>query len=132
MRIAYLEMQNYDLHPSQFQVIHTLERAGKSKQTDLARKAGVSSASIGTSVRRLEKIGLVRRTSDDADLRATYVELTDKGNKYARAAERYMAQLGEVKYGGMAATDIAQYKACLMKIRDNLEHYYSQLEGDKE
>jgi DNA-binding MarR family transcriptional regulator len=132
MKLIYRAMQHYDIHPTQFEVLRILEKAGKSNQTDIARLARVSNASIGTSIRRLEKIGLVERSADANDLRATYVELSEKGREYAASARSYAEKFGKVKYKGFTPEELAQYRFFLERMRDNYQQYYEEAEGKKD
>ena len=51
---------------------------------DLAEKLAVSKASVGVSLRRLEKAGFVKRVQDKKDTRCNRIALTPKGQEYAR------------------------------------------------
>lgn len=128
MRIVYNERRDNELHPAQFQLIRLLETVDKISQTELARKAGVSNASVGTSMRRLEKIDLVRRTPDKGDRRVVYVALTPKGREYARSAKKYIMKLGEVKYDGFTRQELDCMKSLLARVYDNYVRYYEKLE----
>lgn len=131
MRIAYATMQGNELHPSQFPFIGVLEEVGKVNQTELAKHVGVSNASAGTSVRRMEKMGLVKRTVDESDLRATYVELTEKGKMYSDAAKKYIMQLSEIKYQGFSEDELVMLKDFMQRTYKNYIEYSAELEREK-
>lgn len=132
MRIVYNEHQDLDLHPGQLLIVRLLAFSGKTNQSELAKKANVSNACAGTSVRRLERIGLVRRGPDESDLRSVCVELTDKGKAYADSINKYFVRLSGVKYRGFSGEDLTRYKALLKQIHDNFEQYYIELEGNRD
>jgi DNA-binding MarR family transcriptional regulator len=64
---------------AQMLVLHTLARSGQEMPKDIARRLGVSQATITTQIDRLEQRGLVRRERRQADRRMVWVILTDAG-----------------------------------------------------
>src|SRR5690348_9275886 len=58
-----------------------LARGGPARLTALATDEGVSQPSMTQLVQRLERQGLVRRTSDPADRRVVLVAVTDAGRE---------------------------------------------------
>lgn len=64
---------------SQFGVLEALLHLGPLHQCDLSRKLLKSSGNITVVVDNLEKRGLVRRSPDREDRRASIVDLTEKG-----------------------------------------------------
>ncbi|MDO4567323.1 MAG: MarR family transcriptional regulator [Clostridia bacterium] len=81
-------LSKYGLYPGQPQVLFALrDSAGKLTQNELAQRLGISKASAGTSLRRLEAAGFVKRTRDKGDTRCMRVALTKKGDEYARWCE---------------------------------------------
>ena len=81
-------LSKYNLYPGQPQLLITVRDSGNAlTQNELAEKIGISKASIGTSLRRLEASGFVKRTRDKTDTRCIRVSLTKKGEEYARWCE---------------------------------------------
>lgn len=77
-------LSKYGLYPGQPALLFALEASALPTQHDLARKLSVSKASVGVSLRRLEKKGFVKRVRDKADTRCIRVALTPRGQEYAR------------------------------------------------
>jgi DNA-binding MarR family transcriptional regulator len=50
------------------------------RMTELAAHERVRTPTTTVAIRRLEKLGLVKRTKDSSDLRAVLVEITPKGH----------------------------------------------------
>ena len=88
-------------------------------------------ASVGMSMRRLEKAGLVKISADTNDLRAKNIELTEKGEKLAAAARESGEKLAAIKYEGLSSRQIQSYSGTLQKIRENVQKYYEELEGQQ-
>lgn len=84
-----------DLTLAQLSILLTLLDQGPMRMTELAAHERVRTPTTTVAIRRLEKIGLVKRSRDPSDLRAVLVDVTPDGlvqHREAMAARR--AQLG--------------------------------------
>ena len=79
-----LLLGKYGLYPGQPQVLFAINRLGAPTQIELASQLGVTKASAGVSLRRLEAAGFVKRVRDKLDTRCVRIRLTQKGADYAR------------------------------------------------
>jgi len=129
LKCTFRQLHDADIHPGQFHILMMMAALGRCNQIDIARNLGVSGASVGTSVRRLEKAGLVEKSVDKSDMRATNIELTEKGKKLAAAAKTNGEKLTNVKYKGLTPQQIESYSEVLQIIKDNVQKYYDELEG---
>jgi DNA-binding MarR family transcriptional regulator len=68
-----------DLTVAQLSILLTLRDQGPIRMTKLSVVERVCKPSITIAIRRLETLGLVKRSRDTADLRLVFVELTRKG-----------------------------------------------------
>ncbi len=82
-----------DLTLAQLSILLTLHNQGPIRMTELAAHERVRTPTTTVAIRRLEKLGLVKRTKDPSDLRAVLVEITPEGHsQHAEAlAHRYAA-----------------------------------------
>lgn len=64
---------------AQLSILLTLRDHGPIRMAKLAALEQVCAPNITVAIRRLETLGLVRRSCDPADLRLVFVELTPKG-----------------------------------------------------
>jgi MarR family 2-MHQ and catechol resistance regulon transcriptional repressor len=86
-----------DLLISDFAVLDVLRSTGPLPVNDIGAKVLLSSGSMTTSIDRLEKAGLVKRTAHLQDRRAALVSLTRSGARnIARAARENSERLTEV------------------------------------
>ena len=85
---------------AQMLVLHALSGSGQELPSDIARRLGVSQATVTTQIDRLEARGLIRRERRQADRRTVWVILTDAGRQlladtpdplYGRFAARFDA-----------------------------------------
>lgn len=68
-----------ELTLAQLSILVTLLDQGPMRMTDLAAHERVRTPTTTVAIRRLEKLGLVKRSRDPSDLRAVLVEITPQG-----------------------------------------------------
>ncbi len=68
-----------DLTLAQLSILVALLDQGPIRMTDLAAHERVRTPTTTVAIRRLEKIGLVKRSRDPSDLRAVLVDITPRG-----------------------------------------------------
>src|SRR5271168_2748615 len=68
-----------DLTLAQQSILFTLLDQGPIRMTDLAAHERVRTPTTTVAIRRLEKVGLVKRSRDPSDLRAVLVDITPRG-----------------------------------------------------
>jgi Transcriptional regulators len=128
-KCTFAHFQDIDLHPGQMHFIMVLLNLGRCTQTELAKKLHVSNASVGISVRRLMKAGFVKKSTDQNDLRATNIELTESGRKFAVEAKQKTEEITRVKFSGLTKKQLEEYGNILGVIDSNLRKYYANLKG---
>lgn len=69
-----------DLTLAQLSILMTLQERGPMRMTVLAAQQHVRTPTATVAIRRLEKLGLVERSRDSADLRAVFVKITPHGH----------------------------------------------------
>ncbi len=68
-----------DLTLAQISILVTLLDSGPIRMTELATRERVRTPTTTVAIRRLEKVGLVKRSKDPSDMRAVLVEVTPDG-----------------------------------------------------
>ena len=68
-----------DLTMAQVSILLTLLDSGPIRMTELAARERVRTPTTTVAIRRLEKLGLVKRSRDPSDMRAVLVEVTPDG-----------------------------------------------------
>ena len=68
-----------DLTLAQLSILLTLLDSGPIRMTELAARERVRTPTTTVAIRRLEKLGVVKRTRDPSDMRAVLVEVTPEG-----------------------------------------------------
>ncbi len=82
---------------AQISILLTLLDSGPIRMTELAARERVRTPTTTVAIRRLEKLGLVKRSRDPSDMRAVLVEVTPEGQvQYHEALEARRAHLAEL------------------------------------
>lgn len=116
----YKLLEGEKIHPGQPPILKLLlEKDGRS-QCELAHIIGVSRASLGVSLRRMEKAGLISRCPDAKDSRYNTVYLTEEGREMAQKSIAVLDMLTEAKLKGFSDEETAQLLSYFERIRQNL------------
>ena len=94
-------------------------------QRDLAERTGLSAPTVSIALGKMEKDGLIRRTTDQEDSRKTCVYLTEKGMALDRAMREMLSENEERLTGHLDPEEKAELRRLLEKLLDTL-----QREGD--
>lgn len=102
-----------DLTLAQLSILLTLLEGGPIRMTELAARERVRTPTTTVAIRRLEKLGLVKRSRDPSDLRAVLVDVTPQGlvqHRESLAARR--ADLAD-RLGKLSAEDLETLASAL-------------------
>ncbi len=120
LRAAAMEaFAAYDVTPSQVRAIRVIvKHAGGVRSSELAQHLGIAPRSATEVVDALEAKGLVERSPDPSDRRATLVALTERGRALAEEVRRARGVESEAMFERLTRTD-----------RDHLARILRKLEG---
>ena len=86
-----------DLTMAQISILLTLLDSGPIRMTELATRERVRTPTTTVAIRRLENVGLVKRSRDPSDMRAVLVEVTPQGQvQYQEALQARRTHLAEL------------------------------------
>lgn len=101
-------------------LLHLLKHHPDMNQKDLAEKVHVRPQSLGEMLAKLEENGLVLRTRDPSDGRATLVRLTPAGEQAERDHhEKLMADVA-LRFSTLSDEELEEYLRLTRKINENL------------
>ncbi len=102
-----------ELTLAQLSILVTLLDQGPIRMTELAAHERVRTPTTTVAIRRLEKLGLVKRSRDPSDLRAVLVEITPKG--HSQHAESLAARRASLAHmlRRLSPEDVAVLEAAL-------------------
>ncbi len=109
------------LYPGQPSLIFHLMRNEECTQKELADILMVTPASVTVSVRRLEKAGIIKRHTDETDLRCNRLSLTEKGIECGKICMEALDSVNRRAYEGMSDKDKEEAERILKKMTGNLK-----------
>jgi DNA-binding MarR family transcriptional regulator len=117
LRSASLEsLSRWDVTPSQMRAVRVLTKHGSLRSSDLAAHLHIAPRSTTEVVDTLVAKGLVARTPDPTDRRATLVSLTDAGEELAEEVRRARGVESERMFERLSATDRAHLERILRRL----------------
>jgi DNA-binding MarR family transcriptional regulator len=89
-------------------------------QRELAETLQVSAPSIATSVKRMQKTGLLKKQTDPNDLRCTRISVTEKGREQAERCRRAFNQVDANMFAGFDQEECELFYGYLNRMIKNL------------
>jgi len=89
-------------------------------QLDLVKATHLKAPTVSVTLQKMELDGIVKRTSDEKDLRVTRVFLTDKGREIDRKTIETIKKEEKMVMQGITEEEIAAIMPVLLKMRENL------------
>ena len=108
----------YDVTPSQVRAIRVLATHGGVRSSELAQHLRIAPRSATEVVDALEAKGLVERSPDPGDRRATVVGLTARGHELSDEVRRARGVEAEKLFERLTKTDRAALARILAKLQD--------------
>jgi DNA-binding MarR family transcriptional regulator len=122
-------LEPFDLTPADYSVLASLRRAGppyRTSPTELYNVLQRSSGGMTKMLKRLESLGLVKRSPDPHDGRGSLVALTKSGLRVQERAFGALLERTQALLGGLSAKRIEEIDGSL---RTLLEAFESHLGG---
>jgi DNA-binding MarR family transcriptional regulator len=107
-----------EVRPSYGSLLVPLFEEDGLRMGELAARARLSKQTMTTMVRLLERDGLVRRSPDPADGRATRVFLTPRARSFQPVAEQVLGELDQLVRTNLTPTDHSRLTAMLRGVID--------------
>jgi DNA-binding MarR family transcriptional regulator len=108
----------HDVTPSQVRAMRVLDAHGGVRSKELAEHLRIAPRSATEVVDALEAKGLVSRSTDPTDRRATLVALTDRGRELSEEVRRLRGGESEKLFGHLSRTDRAELARILGKLTE--------------
>jgi len=114
-------MAEIGIHCGQGIALRQLWRTDGLTQSELAHRLHVAPATVTIALQRMERIGLIKRRSDQRDQRVSRVFLTDRGRSLRANVEGNWSKLEEQMLAGFSSTEREVMREYLLRIRANLD-----------
>lgn len=122
-QIVESTMGDMRLTPSQHYVLYQIQREGRMpSQTQIASALNVSPASMARTVKSLDALGYICRSSCSSDGRRNEISITAKGEQALQQSRMLFKSLDEGSFAGFSEQELAQFSAMLQRILENLNH----------
>ena len=104
-------------------VIRLLEREGRMRQEDIARRIVLDKGTVARAVARLEAQGLVERAVSSQCRREKLAALTPAGEAVCRQIDRVLEEWNRICYRGFTQEERREYDAFLTRITENVVQF---------
>lgn len=109
-------LRTMDLYVGQDIFLLTLSRNGEMSQTELKEKLNVEYSTIHKIAARLEKRGLVKKTTAIKDKRVSVIRLNSKGRKVTTKIDAYWEKLDNEFFDALTDEEQQQLRDLLEKL----------------
>jgi DNA-binding MarR family transcriptional regulator len=110
-----------DLQPASYVILNWLAHHGPARGSALAEAFHIDKGAISRQVQHLVDLGLVARTADPEDGRATLVSLTPRAEELLRRADAERRQQWEGRLADWSVTDLQSFAAQLRRFNSDIE-----------
>jgi DNA-binding MarR family transcriptional regulator len=115
--LTHATVTPFGITPGQARAIGVLRRYGGMRLSDLAEHLRIAPRSTTEVIDALQDSGLVERSADPADRRATLVALTDEGERIGAAVRSARSAEAEAFFGQLSDTDRETLTRILRSLR---------------
>ncbi len=102
------------------QIMRVLAHEDGCSQLDLVHRTHLKPPTVSISLKRLEAEGLVRRATDDMDMRVVRVYLSEKGAEYNKLIHERLHLVDAELMQGFTERETAELLKYLERMRDNI------------
>ena len=113
-------LEETGLGSGQVPVLMELTRGGQLRQKELAERVHVTPATMSGLLKRMERSGFIRRTTDENDARVSLVELTEEGKAQCQVARQFFDQTCHEILDGLDTESLLQLKQLLDRVQNHL------------
>lgn len=123
-KLAERRAANMDLQPSQHRMLMYLSKTEAApSQCEIAKKFEISPAAVSNTLKKLEKMGYIEKTSlsDDGDGRVNEIKITEKGKNEANDTREYFSCIDKAMFQNFSDEELETLSKLLEKACDNLQ-----------
>lgn len=113
-------MESMNIGVGQVPILELLKANGTMTQRQIAEEIRVTPATICGTIKRMERAGLIRRTSMESDGRVTCISLTETGDMLTEKAREAIEQAHRNLLSGFSREECAQLQGFISRISENL------------
>lgn len=129
-KTKYNTLSALNVHDGQPDILAYIYMHRNTSQYDIARYLGLSRASVGISLKRMEKSGFISVTKNENNKRSTCVDISEAGIKVLVKSDMVLDEYISNKFKDFTDDEIDQYLKLMNKIKRNLTAAYKKSLGD--
>jgi DNA-binding MarR family transcriptional regulator len=115
-----------EIAPAQFIVLTELWEGESLTQSDLVRRLDVEQATMGNTLKRMERDGLIVRKPHPEDSRSQLIELTRRAAKLERTAKEAAGHINSVATRGLTCAELETFSTLALRVIDALQNHRSR------
>lgn len=101
-------------------ILFHLSREDGVTQLSLVQRTKLKAPTVSVALVKMEEHGLVRRETDEKDLRQVRVYITEKGRKLDEQIRQKYRETDKIMLAGISESEVEQLKATLKKMLENM------------
>jgi len=109
-----------DIYFGQLPILEYVDKHDKCTQRELAETLQVTAPSIATSIKRMQKTGLLKKEADENDLRCTRISMTEKGREQTLKCRSVFDAVDEHMFNGFEEEEREQFYGYLNRLVANM------------
>lgn len=111
------------LYMGQPPILFMLDHDGQQTQTEIAQRLRVTPATVATSIKRMEKAGLLRKETYPTDQRRNRIVLTPQGKETVRKCRAMFAEMEHVLENALDPEEARTFDDLLTKMISAMETF---------
>ena len=104
-------------------ILFMLGHDGQRTQTEIAERLRVTPATVATSIKRMEKAGLLRKKIHPADQRRNLIVLTPQGEETVRKCRAMFGEMDQAMESSLTSEEARVFNELLSKIIRRMEDF---------
>lgn len=113
-------LAKHGLHAGQPRILYAIGRLNDPSQREIAQSLNVSPASLATSIKRMQKVGLLEKIADPQDMRVNKIRITQKGEAAQKESFAESGRADSLLFSDFTPQEITQLEQYLDRIYQKL------------
>lgn len=120
MRIIERKVSSTQVYRGQHQVLMHIAHHPEASQAEIAERMEISPSALAVSLKKLEKGGYIRRSSDVTDERKKHMEITETGSKVVAESHVMFREIENQMFEGFSNEEMEVIYKYLNQMVENL------------
>ncbi len=127
MKVFHKYIDTLEISRSQHRLLRFLSHSdGNISQKDIAKQFDISTAAVAVTLKKLEEMGYIVRTTNQNDSRFNSVSITEKGRKVLDRTYREFLSIDTAMFKDVTEQELEVFTICLNKMQSSLKQMQEQ------